>query len=145
MKMRNQAAVDAANRKTRAKEFQAQQLAKKTEREDQRRLMDITLKKTLKQQRMMNATSVKLRRNKLKEDIMIANKNNDVEKLQKLVQELEMAPSNETKNPTALVSPISKKSGKINVMMSPKRVGSSIAKSINANCTAMKASIYRES
>lgn len=147
--LKKQAAIDATDRKQRAKQFKNQQLMQKNQREDLRRLKDLNLKETLRQQRLMNDTSVKIRQQELKEEIIEANKNGDVRKLKKLVNELENNPT-ATTAVTVNASPMKgqnngdrNKSGKVNVMMSPKNLDSCIAKTIRVQESKMKASIYR--
>merc|ERR1712129_662833 len=139
--MKKQAAIDAATRQAQAIQFKNEQLMLKNQREDNRRIKDLNLKQQLRQQRMMNDTAVKLRQNELKEEIMEANKKGDVDKLNALIQELEV--TSESNPATVLGTPRGKKLGKVSVTPSPKKIDSSIAKTSQINATKMKASIYR--
>merc|ERR1740123_2270883 len=139
--MKKQAAIDAAKRQAKAIEFKNEQLMLKNQREDNRRIKDLNLKQQLRQQRMMNDTAVKLRQNELKEEIMEANKKGDVDKLNALIQELEV--TSESKPATVMGTPRGKKLGKVSVTLSPQKIDSSIAKTSQINATKMKASIYR--
>jgi len=139
--LKNQAAVDAADRKTRAKLFQGKQLAKKAEREDARRMKDLAMRKVLKEHRMKNGTTSKLRQKALKEQIaQIGTK----EKLQELEKKLETDAAAKQSGTTTIGSPITKKSMKVKVVLSPRNVDSSIAKKIQTQSNKMKATIYRE-
>jgi len=139
--LKNRAAVDAAERKTRAKLFQGKQLAKKAEREDARRMKDLTVRQVLKEHRMKAGTISKLRQQALKYQIaQIGTK----AKLQKLASELEEDAAAKQSGNTALGSPIAKKVMKVKLVMSPRNVDSCIAKKIKTQSLAMKATIYRE-
>ena len=151
--LKKQAAIDATERNARAKDFKNHQLLQKNEREDLRRMKDLTLKETLRQQRMMNDTSAKLRQEQLKLEIMEANKNGDITKLKRLVNELENNPTTTTGH-TINASPIKgkpnggiennkNKKGKVNIMMSPRDLDSSIVKTIKVQESKIKANIYR--
>merc|ERR1712129_64256 len=139
--MKKQAAIDAATRQAQAIQFKNEQLMLKNQREDNRRIKDLNLKQQLRQQRMMNDTAVKLRQNELKEEIMEANKKGDVDKLNALIQELEVTSG--SKPATVMGTPRGKTLGKVSVTLSPKKIDSSIAKTSQINATKMKASIYR--
>jgi len=140
--LKNQAAVDAAERKTRAKLFQGKQLAKKAEREDARRMKDLVMRKVLKEQRMKNGTTTKLRQKALKERIaQIGSK----EKLLLLERKLEDESAAHQSGHTTIGSPITKKSMKVKVVLSPRKIDSSIARKIQTESNKLKASIYRES
>lgn len=140
--LKNQAAVDAADRKTRAKLFQGKQLAKKAEREDARRMKDLAMRKVLKEHRMQNGTTSKLRQKALKEQIaQIGSK----EKLQELEKKLENDAAVKQSGTTTIGSPITKKSMKVKVVLSPRNVDSCIARMSNTQCNKMKAKIYRDS
>jgi len=138
--LKNQAAVDAADRKTRAKLFQGKQLAKKAEREDARRMKDLAVRKVLKEHRMKNGTTSKLRQKALKEQIaQIGSK----EKLEQLERKLEDDAAAKQSGITTIGSPI-KKTMKVKVVLSPRNIDSSIARQIQTQSNKMKASIYRE-
>ena len=141
--MKKQAAIDAATRQAQATAFKNEQLMLKNQREDNRRIKDLNLKQSLRQQRMMNDTAVKLRQNALKEEIMEANKKGDVGKLNALIQELG---ATDSKAESMMVTPSKKKlKNKISVTLSPRKVDSSIAKTNQMNVCKMKANIYRSS
>ena len=139
--MKKEAAVEAAERQSRAIQFKNHQMMLKNQRDDERRIKDLNLKLSLKQQRLVNETAVKLRQNQLKEDMMKANKKGDVGKLNALIQELG---ATESKSETPRATPSKKKlNNKVAVTMSPKRVDSSISNNNRMSATKMKANIYR--
>lgn len=146
-KLKKQAAVASTERNFRAKDFKNQQLLAKNKREDMRRIKDMELKEALRQQRIMNDTSVKMRQEQLKEEIIDANKNGDADKLKELIQELESkATVSSSKRSTTCQSPLKsakKNVPKVHVVMSPKNVDSSLAKHSSLQENKLKADIYR--
>ena len=109
-------------------------------------MKDLNLREILREQRIMNDKTVKFRQEQLKEEILEANKNGDINKLKKLINELE-SHSSTTNAATINASPIkqSKEKNKVNIVMSPKNLDSSIVKTLRAKQTKIKANIFRES
>lgn len=146
--LKKQAAIETAERTARANQFKNDQLLQKNERDDFRRMKDLNLREVLREQRIMNDKTVKFRQEQLKEEILEARKNGDINKLKKLINELE-SHTTTTNAATINASPIKqskdKNKNKVNIMMSPKNLDSSIVKTLRAKETKIKANIFRGS
>lgn len=139
-------------RKQRAVEFKNEKLLEKTRREDERLIKDLHLREQLRQQRIVNDTQVKMRQQQLKDEIMEAKKCGDIQRLKKIIAQLEVESKNggaaqmQSKAVTNINSPIFKKSGKakMNILMPAKKLDSSIAQSNKVRFSEIKANIARK-